>query len=45
MIKNDQQLKEDLKFARRTEEALKRYEKGRFKSLDFDQFIAEIKRG
>ncbi|MEK6863459.1 MAG: AbrB/MazE/SpoVT family DNA-binding domain-containing protein [Nanoarchaeota archaeon] len=40
----DQQLNEDLKFARRTEEALKRYERGQFKSLDFDDFIAEMKK-
>ncbi|MBI5398022.1 AbrB/MazE/SpoVT family DNA-binding domain-containing protein [Candidatus Woesearchaeota archaeon] len=40
----DKQLKEDLEFARRTEAALKRYEHGQFKSRDFDDFIAEMKR-
>jgi AbrB family looped-hinge helix DNA binding protein len=40
----DKQLKEDLEFARRTEEAWKRYEKGEFKSMDFDDFIAEMKK-
>lgn len=40
----DKQLKEDLEFARRTEEALKRYGKGQFKSMDFDEFIAEMKK-
>ena len=40
----DIQLKEDLEFARRTEEALKRYEKGQFKSMNFDDFISEMKK-
>ena len=40
----DKQLKEDLEFARRTEEALKRYERGQFKSMDFDDFISEMKK-
>jgi len=40
----DKQLKEDIEFARRTEEALKRYEKGQFKSMNFDDFIEEMKR-
>ena len=40
----DKEFKEDLKFAKRTEEALKRYEKGEFKSMDFDSFIAEMKK-
>lgn len=34
--------KDDLEFAKRTEAALKRYEHGKFKSMDFDEFIAEI---
>ena len=37
------QFKDDLAFARRTEEALKRYEKGEFKKMSFDDFIADIK--
>jgi AbrB family looped-hinge helix DNA binding protein len=56
IIKNDRQLllkkaseldinlQEDLEFAKRTEEALKRYEKGDFKSMEFDDFIAEMKK-
>ncbi len=40
----DENIEEDLEFARRTEEAYKRYEKGEFKSMDFDKFIAEMKR-
>lgn len=40
----DKNIEEDLEFARRTEEAWKRYEKGEFKSMDFDDFLAEMKR-
>ena len=40
----DKQLEEDLEFARRTEESWKEYEKGKFKSMTFDDFIKEIKR-
>ena len=40
----DKQMKEDLEFARRTEEALERYEKGEFKSMDFDDFIKKMKK-
>ena len=40
----DEKLKEDLIFAKRTEKAWKRYEKGKFKSMDFDDFIAEMKK-
>ena len=40
----DEKLKEDLEFARRTEEAWKRYEKGEFRHLGFDEFIEEMKR-
>mgnify|MGYP001559804110 FL=1 len=40
----DENIEEDLEFARRTEEAYKRYEKGEFKSMDFDKFIADMKR-
>ncbi len=36
--------KQDLEFARRTEEAWKRYEKGEFISMDFDDFIKEMKK-
>lgn len=34
----------DLEFARRTEEALERYEKGRFKSVPADVFLKELDR-
>ena len=37
-------LEEDLEFARRTEEALKRYEKGGFKEMEFSDFIKETKK-
>ena len=40
----DKQLNEDLIFAKRTEDAWKRYEKGKFKSMDFDKFIEEMKK-
>lgn len=40
----DENIEEDLEFARRTEEAYKRYEKGEFKSMGFDDFIAEMKK-
>jgi AbrB family looped-hinge helix DNA binding protein len=38
------QLKEDLEFARRTEEAYKRIEKGEGIKMDFDDFIEEMKK-
>ncbi len=37
-------IKEDLEFARRTEEAWKRYEKGEFIKMDSDDFLEEIKK-
>jgi len=37
-------MKEDLEFARRTEEAYKRHERGEFISMDFDEFIEEMKK-
>jgi len=37
-------LEEDLEFAKRTEEAWKRYEKGEFKEMEFDDFIEEMKK-
>lgn len=40
----DKSLKEDLEFAKRTEEAYKRHEKGEFIKLDFDEFIEEMKK-
>ena len=35
-------LEEDLEFARRTEEAYKRHERGNFKSLPADKFLEEL---
>ena len=40
----DKNLKEDLEFARRTEEAWKSYDRGEFKQMDFDKFIEEMKK-
>ncbi|MBI4147665.1 AbrB/MazE/SpoVT family DNA-binding domain-containing protein [Candidatus Woesearchaeota archaeon] len=37
-------LAEDLAFARRTEEAWKEYDKGRFKSMSADEFLGELKK-
>ncbi|MAH47609.1 AbrB family transcriptional regulator [Candidatus Pacearchaeota archaeon] len=39
-----EQMKEDLEFARRTNEAWDKYEKGQFKEMDFDNFINEMKK-
>lgn len=43
--KFDKQLEEDLKFAKRTEAAWKRYERGEFKTMDFDDFLKKLKNG
>ena len=40
----DENLKEDLEFARRTEEAWKRYDKGEFVSMDAKDFLKELKK-
>ena len=40
----DKNLEEDLEFARRTEEAWERYDKGEFISMDFDDFLREAKK-
>ena len=40
----EKNLKEDLEFARRTEEAWKRYDKGEFKSMDAKDFLKAIKK-
>jgi AbrB family looped-hinge helix DNA binding protein len=40
----DEQFKEDLEFARRTEEAYKRHEKGEFKRMSAEKFLEEIKK-
>jgi len=38
----DKNLAEDLVFAKRTEEALKRYEKGEFKQMESKDFLKEL---
>ena len=40
----DEKFKEDLDFARRTEEAWKRHDKGEFKRMNVDDFLKEIKK-
>ena len=40
----DKKLQEDLEFARRTEEALKRIENGKGINMEFDEFIEELKK-
>ncbi len=40
----DENIEEDLEFARRTEEAWQRYEKGKFKKMEFNDFIEEMKK-
>lgn len=40
----DKSFAEDLEFARRTEEAYKRYEKGEFISMPADKFLEEMKK-
>ena len=42
--KLEKNLKEDLEFARRTEEAWQRYEKGEFKSMDSKDFLKALKK-
>lgn len=39
-----EEMKEDLEFARRTEEAYNKIEAGEGIKMDFDDFIAEIKK-
>ncbi len=41
--KFDKQLKEDLDFAKRTEEAYKRHAKGNFKRMSAQDFLKELK--
>ena len=40
----DKNIEEDLTFAKRTEEAWKRYDKGEFVGMDFDDFLKQIKK-
>ena len=39
----DEKFREDLEFARRTEEAWQRHDKGEFERMDFEDFIKEMK--
>ena len=40
----NKKIKYDLIFAKRTEEAWKRYEKGEVISMDFNDFLQEVKK-
>ena len=40
----DKNLEEDLEFARKTEKAYRRHEKGNSIEMDFDEFIEEMKK-
>lgn len=42
--KVSEQMKEDLEFAKRTDEALKRIESGKGIKMNFEEFIEEIKK-
>ena len=42
--KIDKKLKEDLEFARRTEEAWERHDRGEFKTMEFEDFVKEMKK-
>lgn len=39
-----EKMKENLEFAKRTEEALERWDKGEFNSLDGDKFLKELEK-
>jgi len=41
--KFDENLKEDLDFARRTNEAWKSYEKGEFRTMEYEDFLKEVR--
>ena len=40
----DEQFKEDLEFAKRTEEAYKRHERGEFRTLSGNKFLEELEK-
>jgi AbrB family looped-hinge helix DNA binding protein len=40
----DEKFKDDFKFARRTEEAWNAYDRGEFKTVEFDDFIKEFRK-
>ncbi len=44
MKKRMKKIEQDIEFSRRTLEALKRSEKGKFKKMSFDDFLEEIKK-
>ena len=44
MKKRVKRNKQDIEFSRRTRDAWKRYEQGKFKKMSFDEFLEEIKK-
>ncbi len=44
MMKNLATEEDDLEFAKRTEEAWKRHDKGKFRKMELDSFITEMKK-
>mgnify|MGYP001559717056 CR=1 FL=1 len=40
----DENFKEDFEFARRTEEAYKKIDRGEYIEMDFDEFVEEMKK-
>jgi len=40
----DERFKEDLEFAKRTEEAYRRHERGEFKKMSADKFLEELEK-
>ena len=44
IIEMDKNLKEDLIFAQRTDAAFKKYEKGKFTSLDMEDFLKQLRK-
>ena len=44
-MKIDEKRKEDLEFSRRIKKAWKEYDKGKFKTIDADEFIKKLKNG
>lgn len=40
----DKQFAEDIEFALRVDKAWKQYEQGKFKSMEFDEFMKEMKK-
>lgn len=44
MSEFEKNIEEDIEFARRTERAWKEYDKGKFKSMDADEFLKELEK-